>query len=104
MGGYLRGQSCRPWRKFKESILLFSSLASTLDVFYNKKDQTLNLSKSYNASERLGRIGNFKDYENINFIDCTNLKDIDNYFDLFNRHLYFLTSKTIKSKVEDILR
>lgn len=90
------------YRKFEKNLHLFSALGNNVYVFYHKKDLILNISKRINDIERLGRISKYSNKSNISFIDCTNIKD-DSSLDKFNNHLYFLTSKTVISRVEKIL-
>ncbi len=92
------------YRKFEKNHNLFSNLANTVDLFYHKKDQTLNMSKRINKIERLGRLDKSDISADINFIDCTSIKDINSLSDSVMRHLYFLTSKTVKKRVENILK
>ena len=94
----LKGKSAR-----KHNTSLFSKLASNIYIFIHTEDQTLLLSKTYNKVERLGRMNKYKDSENISFVNCSTLDDIDNLLDKFNRHVYFLTSETVRTKVEEIL-
>ena len=61
------------------------------------------MSKGINKIERLGRLDKSHISDDINFIDCTEIKDINTLSDSVMRHLYFLTSKTVKRQVQEIL-
>ena len=91
------------YRKFEENHELFTSLAETVDVFYNEKDNTLNMSKGINKIERLGRMNKSHIEEKINFIDCTSVSDINTFSDSIMKHLYYITSQTVIAKIEKIL-
>lgn len=91
------------YRKFEENHKLFTSIAKTVDVFYHEKDNTLNMSKGINKVERLGRLNKSEIEKNINFIDCTSIDDINTFSDSIMKHLYFITSKTVISRIEEIL-
>lgn len=91
------------YKKYEEEHALFSSLANSTTVFYHLKDKTLKMSKGLNKVERLGRLDKSSVTENIQFVDCTSLKDIDSFSDSVMRHLYFLTSNTVKKQVQNLL-
>ena len=92
------------YRKYENNTSLFSKLASNIYIFIHTEDHTLFLSKTYNKVERLGRMDKYKNRENIFFVNCTTIDDINNLLDKFNRHVYFLSSETVRSKVEEILK
>ncbi len=92
------------YRKYEKDGSLFTNLASSVFVFFHTKDKTLLMSKTYNGVERLGRMSKYKDNGKIHFINCSDLSDIDDIIDKYNKHIYFLNSKTIRKKVEDILK
>lgn len=91
------------YRKFEQHSKLFTSIAKTVDVFYNEKDNTLNMSKGINKIERLGRINKSNIAKEINFIDCTAIDDISTFSDSVMKHLYFITSKTVIGQIEKII-
>jgi len=91
------------YRKFEEKPSLFTALSKDINVFYNQKDKTLQMSKGINKIERLGRLNKSNIDKNIKFIDCTNLKDIETLSDSVMKHLYYLTSNTVKKQIAQIL-
>ncbi len=91
------------YKKFEENISLFLKTAPKIYVFINSKDKVLLISKTINKTERLGRIKDNKNTDNIKFIDCTEINDTGINIDIFVRHLYFLYSKKVREKIEDIL-
>jgi esterase/lipase superfamily enzyme len=91
------------YRKYESSFSLFAKLADSVIVFYHKKDKTLKMSKSINKIERLGRLNKSDIAENIQFIDCTSIRDIKSISDSVMKHLYFITSATVKNQIETIL-
>ena len=92
------------YRKYEKHSYLFTDLASSVYIFFHVKDKTLLMSKTYNGVERLGRMSKYNDNSNIHFIDCSDLNDIEDIIDMYNKHVYFLNSETIREKVEDILK
>jgi len=92
------------YRKYEKHSYLFTNLASSVYIFFHVKDKTLLMSKTYNGIERLGRMKKYKDNTNIHFIDCSDLNDIDDIIDMYNKHIYFLNSKTIRKMLENILK
>ncbi len=91
-------------RKFEERNSLFLKIASKIYVFINRKDKILYISKKINKTERLGRIKDLKNTDNIKYIDCTEINYPGINIDIFVRHLYFLYSKKVCEKIDDILR
>lgn len=92
------------YRKYESNFNLFASLAKSVIVFYHTKDQTLKMSSTINKIERLGRLNKSDIEKNIQFIDCTSINDIKSLSDSVMKHLYFLTSQTVKNQIEDILQ
>lgn len=88
------------YRKYENNPNLFGNLATSVVVFYHKKDKTLKMSKGINKIERLGRLNKSVIAENIDFIDCTSIRDIKSLSDSVMKHLYFLTSKTVQHQIE----
>lgn len=91
------------YRKYESNFNLFANLAKSVVVFYHTKDKTLKMSKGINKIERLGRMNKSIISENIQFIDCTTIKDINSLSDSVMKHLYFLTSKTVQHQIERFL-
>lgn len=91
------------FKLFEQNPHLFTDIAKEVSVLYHKKDKTLKLSSLVNRAERLGRIKIENLHQKIHFIDFTHLKDIKSLGDKLMRHLYFITSKTVSKKIQDLL-
>lgn len=91
------------FKLFQESPHLFSDSAKRVIVFYHSKDKTLKMSGYLNRAVRLGRLSISTENSNIEFLDFSYIKDIHSVSDRVMRHLYFITSKTVEAKIEEIL-
>lgn len=92
------------YRKYESNFNLFSDLAKSVAVFFHTKDKTLKMSSKINKIERLGRLNKSDIAKNIQFIDCSAIRDINSLSDSLMKHLYFLTSDSVKQQINEFLK
>jgi len=82
-------------------------LAKRNHVYYSNRDITLDVSKSLNKSDRLGRVGPFKDQlypKKTYFVNVSYIKDDNNIGDLITGHSYFRSSPLVINDMVQVLK
>jgi esterase/lipase superfamily enzyme len=81
----------------------FLKFSDKIFVFYHLNDRVLKHSSRINKIDRLGRVNLKLSTNKIKFIECTHL-EIKKFPDSILKHMYFLSSQSVKQKINELLK